>query len=248
MTLRWTECLNHILSFEGGYVDHPADPGGATNMGITRKTLARWRNVDPWWDLPKSEVQTLSRKEAADIYKALYWQRSSAQHLPPGLDLAVLDFAVNSGPVRAIKTLQALVAVSPDGFIGPITLAAVARRDTRQLIDALCDHRLRFLSRLKTFAVFGTGWQRRVAATRSAALKAVGVPDPDSELKGVHEMAFFDGYKTYIVAGLMLITGIAQTFGFSLPDMGDASGPQLVIEAFAIIFLRRGIKSDLNRS
>lgn len=75
---RWTLCLAEILKHEGGYADHPSDPGGATNMGITHKTLARWRGIDPWWDLPKTEIQGLARSEASAIYKALYWERCKA--------------------------------------------------------------------------------------------------------------------------------------------------------------------------
>ena len=72
---RFARCLDHVLLYEGGYADHPRDPGGATNMGITRKTLARWRRVSPWWKLPRAEVKALGRTEAARIYDAAYWQR-----------------------------------------------------------------------------------------------------------------------------------------------------------------------------
>ena len=104
---RFETCLAHVLRHEGGYVDHPSDPGGATNMGITRKTLAHWRNVSPWTDLPKLEVQKLTHGEAGLIYRALYWNACRAGDLPDGVDLAVFDFAVNSGPDRAVRTLQA---------------------------------------------------------------------------------------------------------------------------------------------
>src|SRR5690606_7617867 len=95
---RFETCLAQVLRHEGGYVDHPLDPGGATNMGITRKTLARWRRVAPWSDLPKAAVETLSRQEASRIYRQFYWDLCRAGQLPPGVDLAVFDYAVNSGP------------------------------------------------------------------------------------------------------------------------------------------------------
>ena len=66
---RFDACLAEVLKQEGGYVDNPLDPGGATNLGITRKTLAAWRKISPWWKLPKSEVRALGRPEAASIYK-----------------------------------------------------------------------------------------------------------------------------------------------------------------------------------
>lgn len=245
---RWTHCLAQILRHEGGYADHPADPGGATNMGITHKTLARWRGIEPWWALEKSQVKTLGRDEAAAIYKALYWDRCKAASLPAGVDLAVFDYAVNSGPERAIKTLQALVGVVQDGFVGPVTLEAVKKRDPRALIEALCDQRMGFLQRLSTFSTFGRGWTARVSDIRATALAdAARLPVP-SQPKGVNEMTVFDGYKTYAIGLLMLAVGVAQVLGLEIPVLGDYSGPQLIMEALAVIFLRRGLKADLGKA
>lgn len=244
---RWTLCLAQILKHEGGYADHPADPGGATNMGITHKTLARWRGVEPWWDLPKAEVAALKRAEASAIYKALYWERCRASALPAGVDLAVFDYAVNSGPVRAIRTLQALVGVVRDGFIGPVTLAAVRKRDPRAVIEAICDQRMSFLQRLANWASFGRGWTSRVADVRATALADVKFQPASQTTNGVMTMAVLDGYKTYIVGALMLLVGIAQSLGIDVPAFGEYSGPQMVMEALAVIFLRRGLKGDLGR-
>ncbi|AEQ50813.1 glycoside hydrolase family 108 protein [Pelagibacterium halotolerans] len=244
---RWTLCLAKILEHEGGYVDHPSDPGGATNMGITHKTLARWRGIDPWWDLPKSEVRALERSEASAIYKALYWERCKAGSLPAGLDLAVFDYGVNSGPDRAVRVLQALVGVVQDGFVGPVTLAAVGKRDTRALIEALCDQRMGFLQRLANWASFGRGWTSRVSDIRATALSAVALQPPSQTEKDINEMTIFEGYKTYIVGVLMLVVGIAQSFGIDIAMLGEYSGPQMVMEALAIIFLRRGLKSELGK-
>ncbi|WP_127145665.1 glycoside hydrolase family 108 protein [Pelagibacterium montanilacus] len=245
---RWSICLAHVLAHEGGYVDHPSDPGGATNRGITRKTLARWRGVAPWWALAKSEVRDLSKAEAGSIYKARYWDRCRAGSLPAGLDLALFDFAVNSGPDRAIKALQALVGVVRDGFVGPITLGAVAQRDTRALIEALCDHRMGFLQRLTHWASFGRGWTSRVEAVRAAALADAGLSFQPEPQKDPETMNFLDGYKTYVVGALMLAVGLAQVLGVDVPALGGYSGSQLVMEALAIIFLRKGIKTDLGRA
>jgi lysozyme family protein len=235
------------LEHEGGYADHPSDPGGATNMGITHKTLARWRGVAPWWDLPKSEVKALTRAEASAIYKALYWERCRAASLPAGLDLAVFDYAVNSGSGRAVGVLQALVGVVQDGFVGPVTLAAVQRRDPRALIEALCDQRMGFLQRLATWATFGRGWTSRVTDIRATALSAVGLQPSSQTTKEIKDMNVFDGYKTYIVGVLMLVVGIAQSLGFGIEMFGEYSGPQMIMEALAVIFLRRGLKADLGK-
>ncbi|WEK02770.1 MAG: glycoside hydrolase family 108 protein [Candidatus Devosia phytovorans] len=247
MADRFDICLDEVLRHEGGYADHPQDPGGATSMGITHKTLARWRQVSPWWDLPKSAVKDLTRAEAGKIYRAGYWDRCKADHLPPGLDLALFDYAVNSGPDGAIKALQAILGVLADGQIGPLTLAAVARRSSPGLVTALCDQRLGFLQRLGTFATFGRGWTSRVASVRKAALAVAGAenikPIQIPERKTM--MDILNGYKTYIVSIFMLLAGVLQMLGVDLPSLDGSSAGQLVMDALAVLFLRRGLKADI---
>tara|TARA_R110002124_G_scaffold9586_9_gene49248 strand:+ start:8554 stop:9318 length:765 start_codon:yes stop_codon:yes gene_type:complete len=250
---RFAICLEAVLQHEGGYADHPSDPGGATNMGITRKTLARWRQVSPWWALPKSDVRALQRSEAARIYRAGYWLRVRADQMPPGLDLALFDFAVNSGPDRAIRALQSLLDVRVDGAVGPLTLGAIHSRITREsaagLINALCDRRLSFLTRLASFAVFGKGWSTRVTAIRQAALAAAGASATSSSpTKRSTTMEILNGYKTYITAAIMLLAGLAQILGIDLPTLDGGSAGHLVMEALAVIFLRKGLKGDLGKA
>ncbi|QQR37941.1 glycoside hydrolase family 108 protein [Devosia rhizoryzae] len=244
MADRFETCLTEVLKHEGGYSDHPTDPGGATNMGITRKTLARWRQVSPWTALPKEEVRKLGRAEAGRIYRALYWEASGADRLPIGIDLAVFDYAVNSGPDRAIRALQAVLSVAADGVVGPVTLAAVRQADGKRTVNALCDGRLSFLRNLATFPTFGRGWTKRVAAVRAVALKAVR---PITITKGEKTMDALSGYKTYIVAALMLLAGIAQIMGLEVPSLEGGSAGSLVLEALAIIFLRQGLKTDIGK-
>ncbi|WP_332693587.1 glycoside hydrolase family 108 protein [Devosia sp.] len=251
---RFDICLDEVLRREGGYADHPSDPGGATNLGITHKTLARWRRVSPWWNLPKSAVKDLQRPEAARIYRASYWDRSHAGQLPPGLDLALFDFAVNSGPDRAIRTLQAELGVAADGQIGPLTLDAVEtyvrKGGLGSLINRLCNRRLAFLNRLSTFPVFGRGWTARVAAVRAAAL-ATAKASPTSSSQSTNWRSIMDilnGYKTYIVASFMLLAGLAQMLGVDLPALDGNSAGHLVMEALAVLFLRKGLKGDIGRA
>lgn len=238
---RFKKCLSEVLRHEGGYVDHPNDPGGATNMGITHKTLARWRKISPWTDLPKSSVALLKREEAALIYRANYWNPSRAGDTPPGVDLALFDFAVNSGPDRAVRTLQSALGVAADGELGPVTLAALRAADLVRLVNDVCDRRLAFLQGLSTFAVFGRGWTRRVNQVRAVALADVKLPSI------VHRrtiMTILSGYRTYIVAAFMLVAGLAQVLGMELPTLDGGSAGSLILEALAIIFLRKGLKSD----
>jgi lysozyme family protein len=251
---RFDICLDEVLRHEGGYADHPSDPGGATNLGITHKTLARWRRISPWWKLPKSAVMDLQRAEAAKIYRASYWDRVHAGQLPHGLDLALFDFAVNSGPDRAIRTLQAELDVAADGQVGPLTLDAVAtyadRKGLGALIDAFCDRRLAFLTRLPTFATFGKGWAARVTAMRKAAMAAAGTTsNPATKISQWRLlMDMLNGYKTYIVAAFMLLAGLAQVLGIDLPALDGGSAGHLIMEALAVLFLRKGLKGDIGRA
>jgi lysozyme family protein len=243
---RFDACLAEVLRQEGGYVANALDPGGATNLGITRRTLAGWRKVSPWWKLPAAEVQALQRPEATRIYRSLYWDRCRANELPPGLDLSLFDFAVNSGPGRAIKTLQRQVGTVADGLVGPRTLAAIKARiaivGVSGLIVALCDGRLGFLQRLAIAATFGAGWSRRVAEIRAAALAMAGAaPSCPSPAQKGNLMSLLTGYKTYIVGAAMLIAGLAQLLGVPLPAFDGASAGDLLMQGLAIIFLRHGI-------
>jgi len=159
--------LTCVLRHEGGYSDHPSDPGGATMMGITLATLAEWRGQA----VTKADVRALGREEAAAIYRARYWNSVRGDDLPAGLDLAVFDFAVNSGPLRAIRTLQHVLGTTVDGRIGAQTLAAAHTKSLSEILAALCAARLGFLEHLQTFPVFGRGWTRRVRNVEMVALR-----------------------------------------------------------------------------
>lgn len=168
---RFADCLTELLRHEGGYVDHPNDPGGATNLGITLATLSAWRGRP----VTKQEVRDLTKAEAGAIYRTRFWNAVQADALPPGLDLVVFDFAVNSGPARAVKTLQSVVGVAQDGAVGPVTLAAIKRAPgVVTIITDLSDARMAFLRSLPTWATFGRGWTRRVGEVEAAAFAAAG--------------------------------------------------------------------------
>jgi lysozyme family protein len=246
--------LGEILKHEGGYVDHPRDPGGATNMGVTRRTLASWRGVKPYGKLAKSEVRALEMREVRAIYKARYWDRVAGNKLPSGLDLALFDFAVNSGVSRAAKSLQALLKVRRDGIIGVITLRALKRKVGRVgvavIIKNICEGRLAFLRRLRIFSTFGRGWQKRVASVLRVSLAMVEEKreiDPKEiiEEKKENEMNILSGYKTYIIGAFMIVAALAQFLGVDLPHLDGQSATQLLMEALAFVFLRRGLKSEV---
>lgn len=175
MRANFERSLAAVLKHEGGYVDHPSDPGGATNLGITFATLKAWRKTE----ITKADVRNLTKEEAAAIYKANYWDRIKGDDLPFGVDYAVFDFAVNSGVSRAAIFLQEIIGAAPDGKIGPDTLKAMAKWSAVKLIEALCSKRMTFLKGLSTWPVFGKGWSSRVNGVLKLAKEmAVALPQP----------------------------------------------------------------------
>ena len=178
-------CLEMILRFEGGYSDNPADPGGSTNMGITQATLARARGRP----VAKADVMALSRREAGDIYRSLYWNMVAGDALPGGVDLATFDLAVHSSPNRAIRTLRDALGLVPDGGMDAAVLAAAAKADAAGLARAISQRRQTFLQHLVTFATFGRGWSKRVEAIKIAALAlAAGATHGAPPQGGAHNL------------------------------------------------------------
>lgn len=178
---RFELCLPHVLAHEGLKSDHPKDPGGRTNQGITNTTFSRWlvskgRAV--------RDVFSMAANERDTIYRELYWNAVKADSLPAGLDLVMFDGAVNSGPMQAVKWLQRSLGGNYkgaiDGVIGAQTLRAIqVFGNTRKLIDNVLDRRLAFLQALSTFSVFGRGWTKRVAEVRNTAIAMVsGAAEP----------------------------------------------------------------------
>lgn len=157
--------LEAVLHHEGGFVNHPADPGGMTNLGCTKKVWEEWvgHPVD------ERTMRALTPADVAPLYKAKYWDKVRGDDLPAGVDYVVFDAAINSGPGRAAKWLQEVLDVVVDGAIGPGTLRAVAAQDPAALVEKYQARRLDFLQSLSTWATFGKGWGRRVAEVKTAA-------------------------------------------------------------------------------
>ncbi len=152
------DCIAHVLAAEGGLVNDPQDPGGLTKFGISQRSY------------PALDIRALSLDDAKAIYQRDYWAPIQGEALPAGLDLLLLDHAVNAGPARAIRLLQHLVGVPEDGLMGPVTLAGVALADPQDLIATYSELRLDFYRDLPTWRHFGAGWSRRVQRARRAAL------------------------------------------------------------------------------
>lgn len=162
--------LKMVLKHEGGFVDHPKDPGGATNKGVTRQTYESFlgrplESVNELIEIPDEHIQ--------EIYRIRYWDKVKGDDLPSGLDFSVFDWGVNSGPSRSAKFLQGLVGVTQDGAIGPRSLEAISQHDPKDLIVEMAAKREGFYRSLSTFDTFGKGWLRRNEETRDFALELV---------------------------------------------------------------------------
>lgn len=176
--------LSLTLAHEGGYSNHPKDPGGATMKGVTQRVYDAYRRLK---GRPVRSVRLIEAAELDEIYNRNYWRLVRGDELPAGLDYAMFDFAVNSGVSRAVKTLQTGLGFTGndvDGIIGDRTLGRVFRSasvNEELLITSLCDARMAFLKRLGTFDTFGKGWTRRVMGDKPG-------PQPDID-KGVIDYA-----------------------------------------------------------
>lgn len=158
--------LKHLLKHEGGYVDHPKDPGGATNKGITLNVFRLFYG----FELTKKDLRNITDKQVEGVYQN-YWDECKSDELPSGVDYVVFDQTVNSGLGRSIKLLQASLDVKIDGHIGPRTIAAAQKFSAVQTITTMCILRLRFLQNLKTWDTFGKGWAKRVRDVRKFGLE-----------------------------------------------------------------------------
>jgi lysozyme family protein len=136
-----------------------------TNLGVTKTVWEEWvgHAVD------EKQMRALTPELVAPLYKKKYWDKVCGDELPTGVDLAVFDLAVNSGPGRAAKMLQKVLDVPQDGAIGPQTIAKALNVDSSKLVADYNAHRLAFLQALPTWATFGKGWGRRVAEVTEQA-------------------------------------------------------------------------------
>ena len=173
MKENFDRALQFVLVHEGGFVNHPKDPGGATMKGVTLETFRRHFGAGK----TVNDLKNITQDQLARVYRTGYWDKCKCDQLPAGVDYAVFDVAVNSGPGRAAKFLQAAVGATQDGAIGDGTLGMVGSQAPLSIINSICDKRLAFLQGLSTFSTFGKGWTSRVTGVRQQALEmAHGAP------------------------------------------------------------------------
>lgn len=177
MKENWDFAYTKLIGHEGGFTDDPRDPGnslpdgrpGCTNLGVTQKAWEEYRGKQVTHD----EMRALTPLAVKPFYKSLYWDKIKADDLPHGVDYAVFDTCVNSGPKRSVILLQEAVNANPDGSIGPMTLSAVRSHNSELLIKDYTQRRLSFMMALPTWATYGKGWERRVKEVETMALKLI---------------------------------------------------------------------------
>jgi lysozyme family protein len=166
MTKNFRYCLELVLKHEGGYVDHPKDPGGRTNLGVTQRVWEEWVGHE----VDEKAMRALTPALVAPMYEMKYWRTSYCEKLPRGLDLLVFSMAVNAGSGRSVKLLQDAIGVVADGIIGPRTMAKINEANVETLIDKFSEARRAYYRGLKLFPVFGKGWLNRTDKERLEAL------------------------------------------------------------------------------
>lgn len=163
------KCLELVLKSEGGYINHPSDPGGITNLGVTKAVWEEWVGHP----VTEKDMRELTPEKVAPMYEMKYWRTSYCEKLPQGLNLLVFSMAVNSGSGRAVKLLQRCVGVVEDGVIGARTMAEINKLRPVDLVERYSETRKAFYEGLKLFPVFGKGWLNRTEKERLEALELI---------------------------------------------------------------------------
>ena len=163
----FARALAVILKHEGGYVNHPKDPGGRTNLGVTQRVWEKWIGRTA----TEADMRALTPTMVAPLYRKEYWDACQCGDMAPAVALVLFDFAVNAGVHRASVTMQRIVGTTQDGKIGPATLAAINGRAPKAMVSSYSGARRDFYRGLRTFPTFGRGWLRRTDEVEQEALK-----------------------------------------------------------------------------
>ena len=165
MQNNFEKALALVLQHEGGYVNHPSDPGGRTNLGVTQRVWEQYvgHPVD------EAEMRSLTKEMVSPLYRKEYWDAVQGDKLPCGADYLAFDFAVNAGSFRSIKTIQRALNITADGVIGPVTLKAIQDANAEDFINNFTNAKESFYRSLANFPTFGRGWLNRVAESKRIA-------------------------------------------------------------------------------
>lgn len=169
MQSNWKRSFELMLQSEGGFANHSSDPGGMTNLGVTKATWENWIGRES----NEAEMRNLTPEKVEPMYRKKFWDAVRGDELKVGIDYLMFDFAVNAGAGRAIKTLQTAIGVPADGGFGPVTMASMKSYEPVKLIERFSQAKEDFYRSLNTFDVFGKGWLNRVERVKGEALTMV---------------------------------------------------------------------------
>ena len=174
MNQNFEHCMEMLLEHEGGFVDvnQIGDPGGLTNLGVTKRTYDEFHGCD----IDEEGMRNLTVDDVTPIYRRNYWERCRCRICRPESTGPSMTLVWNHGTGRAAKFLQKAVMVNQDGSIGPQTLMAVSEIDPAEIINRMAVYRDAFYRSLSTFKTFGRGWIARNDTTRDTALAMVTGP------------------------------------------------------------------------
>jgi len=165
MKENFEKSLELVLQHEGGYINHPSDPGGMTNLGVTQRVWEDYvgHKVD------EATMRSLTKEMVSPLYRKQYWDAVHGDQLPSGADYLAFDFSVNAGAFRCIKTIQRALKITADGIIGPVTVKAIQDTNAEEFINNFTDAKESFYKSLANFPTFGRGWFNRVAESKRIA-------------------------------------------------------------------------------
>lgn len=166
------EVLKLTLTYEGGYVNHPNDPGGATNFGVTQKTYNRYNREN---NNSIKDVKDITHEEVSDIYYYGYWLLGRCHEIPYPLSSLVFDSGVNCGVRNGIKFMQRTLngfgcKLLVDGKVGPKTIASAKEiaysKTAEEIVAEFNSHRQSYYyliaKRNPKLKVFLNGWKNRL--------------------------------------------------------------------------------------
>ncbi len=229
MKSTYPKTMKQIRQFEGGYVNHPRDPGGATNFGVTQAVFDEYRASKK---LAKRSVKLITEAEVDDIYLTRYANKVRYDDLPAGIDFATLDGAVNSGVSRGAKWLQTALGIPADGVVGAQTVAVATAADALKTIHSIYAKRTGFLRGLTTFSTFGKGWLSRCATGEAFATKLQldhRVTSPASQQIVLLSESERSAKSSKAAAATSAGTGSASAGSASQIDISNLSGLESIL-------------------
>lgn len=230
ITTEFDRALAKELILEGGFVNHPKDPGRATMKGGTQAVYDTYRTSV---GAGRQSVRCISDDEVRAIYRSRYWNLVKGDSLPPGISFIIFDGAVHSGPAQSVKWLQRALGLDRvDGLVGPQTLQAVAAvNDHDALIERILKLRDAFLRALKTWSTFGKGWTNRLrqvlAVGQAWARGSVG-PDVVYDAAGAAKALSSDAKPAPSAALADAVTGGGAIGGSAIVGALQTAQTQLI--------------------